>query len=188
MKSESVSGLVMPHSLWPRGPQPTRLLWPWNSPGKKNGVGWHSLPQGIFPTQGSNLGLLHWQVDFLPSEPPGSTLVSHYTNEMRGEKANDVPPSVPSKLLLDTWLESLRRTLRISQLANFSFFFPPATGKRLTLEIIAQQAFLPGLAVRANYIKEKTKQNKTHNSQISFDLMDRVYSLGKTNRKSTLSQ
>ena len=77
---------------------------------------------------------------------------------------------------------------------NFStskllIFFPPAPGKRLTLEIIAQQAFLPGLVVRANHVKEnKTKQNKTHNSQISFDLMDRVYSLGKTNRKSTLSQ
>ena len=27
--------------------------------------------QGIFPTQGSNLGLLHWQADSLLSEPPG---------------------------------------------------------------------------------------------------------------------
>ena len=32
---------------------------PWNSPGKDTGVGSHSLLQGIFPTQGSNLGLLH---------------------------------------------------------------------------------------------------------------------------------
>ena len=29
------------------------------------------LLQGIFSTQGSNLQLLHWQVDSLPSEPPG---------------------------------------------------------------------------------------------------------------------
>ena len=28
-------------------------------PGKNTGVGSHSLLQGIFPTQGSNLGLLH---------------------------------------------------------------------------------------------------------------------------------
>ena len=28
-------------------------------PGKNTGVGCHSLLQGIFPTQGSNLGLLH---------------------------------------------------------------------------------------------------------------------------------
>ena len=35
-----------------------RLLYPWNSPGKNNGVGSHSLLQGIFPTEGSNPGLL----------------------------------------------------------------------------------------------------------------------------------
>ena len=32
---------------------------PWNSPGQNSGVGSLSLLQGIFPTQGSNLGLLH---------------------------------------------------------------------------------------------------------------------------------
>ena len=31
----------------------------WNFPGKNTGVGSHPLLQGIFPTQGSNLGLLH---------------------------------------------------------------------------------------------------------------------------------
>ena len=44
---------VRPHGLWP-----ARLLWPWNSPGKNTGVDCHSLLQSIFPTQGSNLGLL----------------------------------------------------------------------------------------------------------------------------------
>ena len=34
-------------------------LCPLDSPGKNTGVGCHSLLQGIFPTQGSNLGLLH---------------------------------------------------------------------------------------------------------------------------------
>ena len=37
--------------------------------GKNTGVGSHSLLQGIFPTQGSNLYL--WQVDSLPLMPPG---------------------------------------------------------------------------------------------------------------------
>ena len=32
---------------------------PWNSPGQNTGAGSHSLLQGIFPTQGSNPGLLH---------------------------------------------------------------------------------------------------------------------------------
>ena len=35
-----------------------RLLCPWDSPGKNTGVGFHSLLQGIFPTQESNPGLL----------------------------------------------------------------------------------------------------------------------------------
>ena len=40
------------------------LLCPWDSPGMHTGVGCHALLQGIFPTQGLNLGLLcllHWQ-------------------------------------------------------------------------------------------------------------------------------
>ena len=32
----------------------TRLLCPWDSPGKNSGVGCHAFLQGIFPTQGSN--------------------------------------------------------------------------------------------------------------------------------------
>ena len=36
-----------------------RLLCPWDSLGKSTGVGCHALLQGIFPTQGLNLSLLH---------------------------------------------------------------------------------------------------------------------------------
>ena len=35
------------------------FLCPWSSSGKNTGVGCHALFQEIFPTQGSNLGLLH---------------------------------------------------------------------------------------------------------------------------------
>ena len=48
---------LCPALLQPRGLQPSRLLWPWNSPGKNTGVDSHSLLQGIFLTQGSNPGL-----------------------------------------------------------------------------------------------------------------------------------
>ena len=44
----------MSDSLRPHG-----LHTPWNSPGQNTGVGSLSLLQGIFPTQGSNLGLPH---------------------------------------------------------------------------------------------------------------------------------
>ena len=45
---------------------------PWGFPGKNTGVGCHFLLQGIFPTQGSNLHLLHWQADSLPLSHLGS--------------------------------------------------------------------------------------------------------------------
>ena len=41
-----------------------------HSPGKNTGVGCHALLQGIFPTQGLNLGLLHYRADSLLSKPP----------------------------------------------------------------------------------------------------------------------
>ena len=47
-----------------------RLLCPWSFPGKSAGVGCHFLLQGIFPTQGSNPGLLHCKQTLLLSEPP----------------------------------------------------------------------------------------------------------------------
>ena len=50
---------VVSDSLQPHGLQPTRLLCPWNFPGKNTGMGCHFLLQGIFPTQGSNPGLPH---------------------------------------------------------------------------------------------------------------------------------
>ena len=59
--AQSCLTLLQPHGL-----QPNRLLWPWDFPGKNTGVGCHLLLQGIFLTQGSNLRLLHWQVDSLP--------------------------------------------------------------------------------------------------------------------------
>ena len=43
---------------------------------KNTGEGRYFLFQGIFPTQGSNLGLLHWQVGSLPSESPGKPKTS----------------------------------------------------------------------------------------------------------------
>ena len=59
MRRLSVSHSVVSDFLRPHGLQPTRLLCPWDFSGKNTGVGWHSLLQGIFPTQGSNPGLLH---------------------------------------------------------------------------------------------------------------------------------
>ena len=71
MRACSVPSLVS-NSLWPHGLHPTRLLCPWDFPGKNTGVGYHALLQGIFLTQGSNTRFLqplhcrqifyHWTV------------------------------------------------------------------------------------------------------------------------------
>ena len=57
--SVCVSCSVMSDSLQPHGLHNTRLLCPWDFPSKDPGVGCYFLLQGIFPTQGSNPGLLH---------------------------------------------------------------------------------------------------------------------------------
>ena len=49
-----MSDSVLPHR-W----QPTRILCPWDSPGKNTGVGCYALLQGIFLTEGLNMSLLH---------------------------------------------------------------------------------------------------------------------------------
>ena len=55
------------------------LLCPWDSPGKNTGVGCHALLQGIFPTQRSNLHVLHLTCigrgGSLPLVPPGKPTV-----------------------------------------------------------------------------------------------------------------
>ena len=56
---QCVSCLVVSNSSRSHGLWPARLFCPWNSPGKNTGVGYHFLLQGIFQTQGLNLGLLH---------------------------------------------------------------------------------------------------------------------------------
>ena len=80
----------MSDSLWPHGLYTTRLLCPWNSPGKNTGVCSHSLFQEVFLTQGLNLHygqiLYHWATSVLIAQscltlcdpmdcsPPGSSV------------------------------------------------------------------------------------------------------------------
>ena len=45
------------------------------SPGKNTGVDCHFLLQGIFPTQGSNLGIPEFQVDSLPLHHLGACIL-----------------------------------------------------------------------------------------------------------------
>ena len=73
----------MSNCLWSHGP--TRLLSPWDSPGKNTGVGCHVLLQGISQprdqTQVSHAsgGLLHWRwILYQLSQQPGSPFIFSY--------------------------------------------------------------------------------------------------------------
>ena len=67
---------VVSDSVRPHRQQPTRLLRLWDFLGKSAEVGCHFLLQGIFPTQGSNLGLLHcWHMVYRLSHQ-GSHLIN----------------------------------------------------------------------------------------------------------------
>ena len=50
---------------------------PWNSPGQNTGVGSLSLPQGIFPAQGSNPGLPHCRQILYQLFRPWTTSLKH---------------------------------------------------------------------------------------------------------------
>ena len=67
-KSVSVSHSIMPSSLWPYGLQPTRLLCPWNSPGKNTGVGLPCPLPGDLPNSGTESRFPALQADSLLSE------------------------------------------------------------------------------------------------------------------------
>ena len=77
------SGLVAQLCPTLADPWTTRLLCPWDFPGKNTGVGSHFLLQGIFLTQESNTRLLCWgqcpalQAVSLPTESPGSWYGTH---------------------------------------------------------------------------------------------------------------
>ena len=58
---------MRPHTL-----ESSRLLCPWDSPGKNTGMGRHSLLQRIFLIQGLNPSLLHWQAGSSPLSQQGS--------------------------------------------------------------------------------------------------------------------
>ena len=69
MALRSMPLCLAPHGLWP-----TRLLCPWDSPGKNTGVGYHFLLQGNLPHPGIKPSSPAMQADSLPSEPPGKSL------------------------------------------------------------------------------------------------------------------
>ena len=61
----------------------TRLLCPWDFPGKTPGVGCHFLIQGIFPTQGWNPCLLQMGGFYTTEQPGKSGLGSNFETSVQ---------------------------------------------------------------------------------------------------------
>ena len=77
----SVNHSVVSDSLWPHGLQPTRLLCPWDFPGKGC---CHFLLQGIFPSQGLNPGILHCRQILYRLSYKGSLVHGEFTSSPSG--------------------------------------------------------------------------------------------------------
>ena len=74
-----------------------------DSPGKNTGVGCHALLQGIFPTQGSNPGLLHcrwilYQLSHKGSPEPANLPLERYASPFpRPQRGHPLPGVLPDE-------------------------------------------------------------------------------------------
>ena len=69
---------------------------PWNSPGKNTGVGCYFLLQGIFPTEGSNPGLLHCRQILYHLSHQGGLIMALFNFWTLGEKSSEL--MIPTSL------------------------------------------------------------------------------------------
>ena len=101
----------MSNSLWPHGLLPTRLLCPWDSPGKNTGVGCHFLLQGVFLTQGSNPGLPHCSKHFTIWTILHIRWTKYWSNSFSVSPSNEYSRLISFRIV---WLDLLavQRTLK----------------------------------------------------------------------------
>ena len=89
--AESCPTLLQTHGL-----QPTRLLGPCDFPVKNTGVGCGFLLQGIFPNQGLDPSLLHWQAgDALPLSHLGSHAMKNIYLQIKNAEEKRVERKAP---------------------------------------------------------------------------------------------
>ena len=84
--------------------QPHRLHSPWNSTGQNTGAGSYSLLQGIFPTQGLNPGLLHYQQGCVLTDTENRLVVAKGQGS-EGGKYREFGTSI-CKLLYIGWIDN----------------------------------------------------------------------------------
>ena len=137
------SGSVMSGSLPPHGLQPARPFCPWNSPGKNTGV--HSLLQVIFPTQGSNLDLLHYRQILCHLSHQGNPIFPSHFRISCEEKSQFLAGDPRHKNLLIGYMEkiSLKPSYR-EKMERMPFLNAPlvfSTGPIWSPKALTLQAF-----------------------------------------------
>ena len=117
--------------LQPHGLQPASLLCSWNSPGKNTGVGCHFFLQRIFPTQGLDLYLLHWQGGSLPLHHQESPVCQLYLSKTgrKEQKINSsiinlkrLPPQPSEHPGCPLWLPVHPSDIHPNLSGNYSYF------------------------------------------------------------------
>ena len=101
-----------------------------DSLGKNTRVGCCLLLQGIFPTQGSNLGLPALQADSLPSEPPGKPKNTGVPIPSPGGLPN---PGIEPGSPVETWLLADSLPPELPEKPKLSFGGSEIAGKGLRL-------------------------------------------------------
>ena len=136
---ESESDSVVSDSLRPHG-----LCSPWNSLGQNTGVGSLSLLQGIFPTQGSNPGLLHCMQILYQLSHKGSPKILKWVPYLFSSRSfwprNQTGVSCIVGGFFTNW--SNREALKLS--INFSFWVIQECSN---LELLWKGCSLPSLSI-----------------------------------------
>ena len=107
--------------LQPHGPYPPGSSCPWGFPGRNTAVGCHLLLQGIFPTQGlilCLLHLLHRQADSLLLAPPGKPTMQVFDKWViiivsRVCRVIAKCQAIPSEHIMFHFIESSRQPYRL---------------------------------------------------------------------------
>ena len=107
--------------------QPHGVCSPWKSPGQNTGVGSLSLLQGIFPTQGSNPGLLHYRRILYQLSHQGSPLytIGHIIMEIRNSTVFNLQTGEPRTLVvwIAVWVQENTNVPAWKQRVNSPLFF-----------------------------------------------------------------
>ena len=109
--------------------RPHGLYSPWNSPGQNTGVGSRSFPQGIFPLQGSNPGLLHCRQSLyhLSHQKKGTCSCFIYLPELLLRVTPCPRLTIPGRILnmksTDSWGKVFSNSFPINLMQSGAFLF-----------------------------------------------------------------